>query len=269
MFYFKQTALPLDKIDTESINSIREFKSKLGDKGVLFWDYTTVEEFQKLLRIQLTRKIKDLNKQDQDTTTIVKVEEIEEEIELGVLDYIELGEESFKDVEEILLRMTDAMEWIGKRFNERTDEIKKQTRLHPDLGTKARKRLVNAAADDMISFNARLSAEIPVFSSTYRKAIDSFSNATKISIGIKADELEEIESAIQAIDTFVETIVDSSGECTNFRDSLDDFPRMTKEFNRAKRMTSAIVSDLIQEFDVAINLVRALRQEFDEYKSLY
>lgn len=59
MFYFKQTPISFEKIDTNGINLIRKFKSGLGEKGILYWEYTSTDEFQKLIRIQLTRKIQE------------------------------------------------------------------------------------------------------------------------------------------------------------------------------------------------------------------
>lgn len=269
MFYFKQTPIPMDKIDTDSINSIRNFKAGLGDKGILYWDYNSIDEFQKLLRIQITRKIQELHQGSTKETTIIKKQDEIIEEELGLLDYIDEGEENFKDIEEILLRMTDAIEWIGKRFNERTDEINKQSALNPEMGNKAKRRLINAAADDMHSFNKRLQTEIPLFADTYKKGIDNFSNAIKISLDIQADKREDTDNTIESIDSFVNSIGEASHVCEDFRDSMEKFPRMTKEFNSAKRLSSKILTDLINEFDISINLAKALKIEFENYKAKY
>jgi hypothetical protein len=269
MFYFKQAPIPIDNIDTDSITALRKFKSSLGEIGVLFWEYNTTEEFQKLLRIQLTRKIHELQQDTPNVITIIseKTDELEEE--LGLLDYIEEGEENFKDVEEILFRMTDAIEWIGKRFTERTEEINKQTALNPQMGNKTKRRLINAAADDMHSFNTRLRTEIPLYAETYKRGIDNFSNAIKISMSLQADKLEDIEDTIINLDLFVNSIVEANEICKEFKDSVDVFPRMTKEFNVAKRLSSNILGDLINELDTTINLAKAIRIEFEEYKAKY
>ena len=269
MFYFKQAAIPMDKIDTEGIDAIRKFKSSLGEKGVLYWDYNTIEEFQKLLRIQLARKIQEIHEgQNKPTTKIDMEEEIEDE-ELGLLDYMEQGEENFDGVKEILYRMTDAIEWIGKRFTEKTDEIKEKTTLNPNLSSKAKRRLINVVANDLYSFNTRLKTEIPLFAKIYKNGIDNFSNAIKISIDLKADEEEDIDKSIDAIKFFITSIEESSQVCKEFRNSIDNFPRMTKEFNSAKRLSSQILADLVNEFDIAINLANALKIEFEDYKSKY
>lgn len=271
MFYFKQEPIPIDLIDPESIKSIRKFKIELGEKGLLYWDYNTTEEFQKLLRIQLARKIQELNQVS--ITKPVLIEKIEVvpvmEEELGILDYIENGIEYFDDIEEIIHRMTDSIEWIGNRFNERTEEINKHTMLNPQMGTKTKRRLINAAAEDMQSFNSRLKVEIPLFSEKYQKGIDCFSNALKLGAELKADEIEDIENTIESIVFFINSISSSRQTCMEFRDSMNEFPRMTKELNHAKRLSSSILSSLIDEFETVGNLAEALKTEFEEYKKKY
>jgi hypothetical protein len=270
MFYFKQAPIPFDKIDTDGINLIRKFKSGLGEKGILYWEYTSIDEFQKLIRIQLTRKIQELILVENTFPILVenKVEIIEDE-DLGLLDYMEIGEECFSDIEEILGRMTSTIGWLGKRFTERTNEIDMHKLVNPQMGNKTKKRLINTAADDMISFNKRLSAEIPLFSETYRKGIDSFSNAIKIGITLRADKEEDIENTINSIDVFIEAILYSNQNCKIFRDLLIEFPRMTKEYNQAKRICVSILDNLIDEFEIAVNLAKALQAEFYEYKTMY
>ena len=117
----------------------------------------------------------------------------------------------------------------------------------------------------MHSFNKRLSAEIPLFAETYRRGIDSFSNALKISISMKAEEKDDIEDAISSIDSSIESILETKPEFISFRDSMIEFPRMTKEFNQVRRLSASILQKLISEFEIAANLSKALRNEFDEY----
>ena len=266
MFYFKQTPIAIDQIDIKSIELIRKFKSELGEKGALYWEYSQNEEFQKLLRIQLTRKIQELHQNNSIKTTIVKDTEEPIEEELGILDYIEEGEDSFATVQEILFRMTTATEWIGKKFTERTEEINKQTTINPTMSNKIKRRLINGAGEDLHLFNSRLKAEIPLFSETYKRAIDSFSNAIKISSEIDSENDKDIDESIESLNSFVSTIEGTTENCVEFRDSVNGVPRMTKEFNSARRMCSNILNDLINEFDIAINLAKALKTEFELYK---
>jgi hypothetical protein len=86
---------------------------------------------------------------------------------------------------------------------------------------------------------------------------------------IKADKEEDIDSTIESLNLFIDSIEESNQKCAEFRNRMDEFPRMTKEFNSAKRLGSKILTDLVNEFDVAINLANVLKKEFEEYKSKY
>jgi hypothetical protein len=272
MIYFNQSPIPIDKIDTVSIDLIRKLRSDLDGKGILFWDYTTIEEFQRLLRIQLSRQINDLHQNLQPTSKIIKSkEEVIEtsEDEFGLLDFIEFGEEYFATVQEILLRMTAAIEWIGKKFTEKTEEINLQNKLNPQLSTKARKYLIDSSANDMETFVKRLKVEIPLFAETYRNGIDNFSAGLKISMDIKADPVEDIVGAINSLGIAITAMTGSRDQCISFRDIFTHFPSMTKTFNQSRRLAAQTLDDLIKEFDIAINLTEALTSEFNEYLKKY
>lgn len=268
MIYFNQSPIPIEMIDTISIDRIRKFKSDLSSKGILYWEYTTIEEFQRLLRIQLSRQILDLVQNPKPTTPIVELKEesiIVSDEEYGLLDYTEFGEEDFSTVQDILLRMTSAIEWMGKKFTEKTEEINLQNKLNPQLSTKARKYLIDSSANDMETFVKRLKGEIPLFAETYRSGIDNFSAGLKISMNLKSDTVEDITSVIDSLRFAVNAMTESRDVCISFRDTFVLFPSFTKTFNQAKRLAAQTLDDLIKEIDIAINLTEALTSEFNEY----
>jgi hypothetical protein len=272
MMYFRQTPVPIEEIDTVSIGLIRKLRSDLKTQGILYQDYSTIEEFQKLIRIQLSRQIIDLSENHK--VGEITLEKIEQTIvipreELGLLDYLEQGEESFSNIKDSILRMSEAIGWMGKKFIERTEEINLHTKLNPNLSTKTRIHLIDLAANDLDSFVNRLNVEIPIFAETYRNGIDNFSNVLKISMELKSDELEDIEAALQSMDFLINTMSDSRSQCADFRDMFTTFPSMTKNFNQAKRLSAKTIDDLIKEFDIALNLTMALRTEFIEYRKKY
>jgi hypothetical protein len=272
LLYFKQAPIPPNDIDIKSIELIQKLRSELSDKGVLYQDYTSIEEFQKLIRMQLSRQI--LNLSENTKTSQIQIEkdaEIIEEVkdELGLLDYIELGEENFAVIKDILLRLTDAIEWIGKKFNQRTDDINTQTKLNPNLSTKSRKHLIDQAAKDLELFVKRIEGEIPLFAEAYKNGIDNFSAGLKISRDLKADKLDDILEVIRSIDSMLNAMTSSRNECISFKDMFTNFPSMTFNFNHAKRLSATTLQNLIIEIDIAINLTKALKIEFEDYEKNY
>jgi len=179
MFYFKLTPIPIDEIDADSIKKINEFKKELGQKGVLYWEYKSFEEFQKLIRIQLPRQIiefvKTINPLLTADLSIKKTDMVDGDEELGLLDFVELGVANFSDVTDIVNRMTSAIEWMSKRFIEKTDELNIHLKIKNPLSVSLQKHIIDSSAEDMNSFVSRLKVEIPLFAEAYRKGLDNFS----------------------------------------------------------------------------------------------
>jgi hypothetical protein len=271
MIYFKTAAVPFDKIDTNSIDSIRRFKDDLKKKNVLFWEYTTIEELQSLLRIQLSRQILELNDKSTNKTQNDKSPVIVEptEDEFGVLDYLGFGEECFLTVQEILGRITTAMNWMSKRFIEKTQEIQIQSKINPQISTSLKKHLIDSTANDMEIFVKRVEVEIPLFADTFKKGIENFSSGLKISMELKADKKEDIIGAIDSFEEAKTAMIGAKTAFCTFRDTIINFPNITQTFNRAKRLAYSALDKIIKEYDIAINLTDALLSEFKEYQNKY
>jgi hypothetical protein len=62
MIYFKKAPIPFEEIVPAQIDAIQAFRSKLGPKGVLYWDFTTREEFESYIRMHLSRQVSDWGK---------------------------------------------------------------------------------------------------------------------------------------------------------------------------------------------------------------
>ena len=224
------------------------------------------------MRIQLTRKIKDLvSKQSaQIESPIVPLANFvnaENEDELGLIDYLELGEESFSDTNETLFRMKDLIEWIGKKFIDKTSEINQFALMDQhQMNHGLKRRLINSIAVDMNSFTGRFTGETSLFSQYYQSAIDSYSKAVKISCELKSDSIEDVDNIIDSVTGFIDTIKTANEQNQTFLDAINNLPKMTKEVNQARRKMSQVIMNLITEFDIAINLSGALREEFVNYK---
>lgn len=55
MVYFKDQAIPPSKIDSEQLKKIQELKLKLGTQGALYWTFESIENFESLLRVHLSK----------------------------------------------------------------------------------------------------------------------------------------------------------------------------------------------------------------------
>jgi len=59
LIYFNTQVEDLDKIDVEELQRINDFKKELSDKGVVYKQFNSIDEFEKQFRLNLTSLISD------------------------------------------------------------------------------------------------------------------------------------------------------------------------------------------------------------------
>lgn len=286
LFYFNQTPIPPENIDPEQWSLIQEFKSKLTEKGVLYWKYDGVDEFQTYIRMHLTEQIQEWGKsweiplsnkeRDEESKELEAkgtVESIETtnliEDEYGFLDLVETAEEEFIIVVESLGRMTKAIETLGEDLKIRSEEIDTLSN-NPPVNVKVAKRMVKLTALDMDQFVKRMDTEIPVFSDAYSKGIDSMARAATITPEFNQGEKQLLE-ALTSLRATKPPIVNALGSVKNFRDEMAGLPRMSRDIIMAKNRTLSTIDRFIEEMITAENLTleaeKALERAIDDFQS--
>ena len=59
MFYFKDAPISPSDLDPDQLASMKAFQKELGEKGALYWTYTSRDEFTQLLRMHLGRQVQE------------------------------------------------------------------------------------------------------------------------------------------------------------------------------------------------------------------
>lgn len=254
MFYFKDTPIAPSKTDPSQLARIQSFKSELGDEGVLHWTFNTVEQFEGLLRMHLARQMqsrpsaadagsrpkpaaRSADDDDQRAT----------EEEPGILDLMEVFEERFETVNEIVTRIGAETSDLGERMSTRTAEITTaRAEAEGDLSRSEAKKLVNKAADDMNRYVTRAGAEIPILREALREGIQALGKAATLSVDLDQGDLSKVKEGRAAVTT-LETALDGAHESMlGFRRTVHSLPRMTTMLNKAKRSTLEILDELLQ-----------------------
>lgn len=87
LFYFNQADIPMSQIDTDQINLVKKFKSKIGDLGTLYSQYTGIDDFKKKIRSHLTKTLLRIH-QSFDGKALNMPKSIESTINEGFFDYL-------------------------------------------------------------------------------------------------------------------------------------------------------------------------------------
>jgi hypothetical protein len=265
MIYFKDAPVPLppSKLDHTQITKVAEFRSCLGEEGALYWPFLSLEDFEKLVRLHLTRHVQawrtkhivgSTPKNTLELSTraelVTDLEMNDQENELGLLDLMEKFEDEFATLEEISERIAAAIVEIGEKFQARTAEIGQFGSTADSSNRKAVKRLISKAAADMDQFVYRIEAELPLFNRHLNAGMNALIMAAAMGIEykIEGEDLEQVRDNLHAVRDFRESLMSVEGKIYEFQQGVISVPRMTTTLNRAKRSVVKVLQQLIDEF---------------------
>lgn len=277
MIYFKDAPVPLppSKLDHRQLSKVGGFRSKLGKEGGLYWSFSTVGEFEKLVRLHLTRHVqawrsKEGIRQPRKSQSTVAVEEgntlalAVQADELGLLDLMEQFEDEFATLQEIMKRIAAATVDIGDKMKERTTETE-QFKVGPDAtNRKVAKRIIAKAAADMDQYVQRMDAELPMFNRHLNTGMNALIQASQMALefAIENEGLKQAKDNIQSVRKFHETLATVEGQIKYFQGAVAKLPKMTTTLNRSKRDVVNVLQRLIEELQGGQSMAREAETSF-------
>ncbi|SJK83820.1 DUF4062 domain-containing protein [Halomonas elongata] len=252
MVYFKDEPIPPSHLDPDQLVKVNAFKNSLGAEGGLYWKFAGIDQFEKLIRLHLTRQVQAFKSQstlaarDEATSNEKEVAAIEYD-DAGILDLMEGFQDKFLELTEITKRIAASIEELGAKITERTAEIKDLPRdSKGNADPQEAKRLISMAASDMNHFTARIEAELPLYNDAMNTGMNLFIKAATRSVDLENDP-EDVRSGLGALQTLHSKIATSKQTTVEFRESIAGLPRMTTTLNKAKRISVDAIDRLLEE----------------------
>lgn len=264
MVYFKDEPVPPSKLDTEQLAAVASFRKSIGNEGALYWMFKDIDEFEKLLRMHLTRRVQAWRPQEQLASPPTSpppsaIPASTGEDDLGLIDLIEVFEDEFAELVDIATRITHATEEVGKKMVERTDETNalKIASVGP-VNRQAAKKVISKAARDMDQFVQRMDAEIPLFAAHLENGMNAFIRAAELSVEFQSgeDDAWEAQQVLDGITTLHTTLCEIEAPMAALQSAVSTLPRMTLELNRSKRRVVDVLQRFIDQLHKAQNLTR-------------
>jgi len=252
MFYFKDAPIAPSKLDPEQLTKLQSFKRSMGEEGVFYWTFQTIEQFEGLLRMHLARQVQDFlggstRRVKADSPSPANDLAQPDDDEPGILDLMEVFEERFRTVNEIVTRIGAATEQLGQKMNQRTSEIKDATGAGDrDLSRSEAKRLINKAADDMNQYVMRAGAEIPILRDALSDGIHALGRAATMVVDLDEGDLAKVKEGREAVTTLEVALAGAHESVSGFRHVIHSLPRMTTMLNKAKRSTLETLDEFLQ-----------------------
>ena len=276
LIYFKTTPpSTLNDLVLEDIARINNYKKELSDKGVLYKEFSTISNFEKLLRLHLTNLILDKvlkNENSQNISIIPKnkkgdkkyshisnlidnIENYDGSNEVDIFSVTEVATSQLDIVSSSLNSMTIAMNEWSEKLEIRNKEINRINNISDiRLRTKKTKIVINLLADELLNFDARIEREIPVYSENFKKVGESYTRILLMTKSLEPENLDLIDLK-KSVSDFLETSEYSLEQSAQLLKTLHNWPPLNKKFNDAKRKTELTLSNLTKEMMEGIILL--------------
>ncbi|WP_313090678.1 hypothetical protein [Chryseobacterium flavum] len=270
LFYFKSESIPIDEIIPEQIIKIRDFKEKLRQKNILYWNFSNTDELINQLRIHLPKRTDNLL--NNSATEIQKVEkhtdsqnETTENENIGVLDFIIQFEDYMANANLAINNISEATSIIAEEFKNKTNELDKIKKL-PNFNKNLLAGILGRTAKSIDDYTNRLLLETPIYQ-------DNFESAIKIgSIYINNINKDNLEENMTDLNTFLESVKNLKDNIPKAINGMDGFYNVIKDLPNLYSVFTKSKNKLLNQLDSLQSTLKAsysLTHEFEgelEYK---
>jgi hypothetical protein len=269
MIYFKDALIAPSEIEPVQLVAIANFKKQLGEQGTFYWTYKDRDAFESLLRLHLSRQVQSwLRAAAPDgkstiqakTPTAIPTPDVHghlpvlQEEDEGFLDLFERATEHFSRGTEILAKIGNEIQSLGEKMVKRTAEMEVQNKSG-NFDFKAVKRINSNVAEDMRYFTARIDADLPYFAEANKIAFDSIARAVALFLDFNTSDTSGLEGMLSTNEALLSSIDGAGNTTKQFRGTIAGLPRVTTDFNKAKRAAVAAIDKLIDEITVVGNMI--------------
>ncbi len=261
LFYFKDTPIPPSKLDPTQLQLLNEFKSSLKSSGVLFWEFSDPEQFEKLVSMHITKHVQNWRSRHQATAytpsetsetpsfqsemVLAPMAKIEDDDD-GYLDLLETFQEHSAEVVRIANRLTEAQLELTARTTQNTEDLQALAASPSRNNPSQARRLISKAADEMVQFTNRVNAEVPLLRNAMNASMNALTKAATLSVEF---DIEQTQATKTAATSLLIALTSARQSMVGFKDSTLALPRITKELNSAKRKQAAALDSLIVELE--------------------
>lgn len=283
MFYFNESLISPKDIDPKQLVLIQQFQNKLRKIGVLYWSYTELNDFINLVRMHLSQHInefgkswgldsgtlqtnvvtnqenkKEIQKSDEEKRYLDSLEFAEEE---GYFELIEIGTKSFNKTTEITNHITQIILELTKNIISGTKDL---TKLEKPFNIKQTKRIVDRTAEDLDHFATRMRTEIPKLSEHYNRGINSYGRIAELWLDFGIEDKSQIVNAFETVNKFKTSLLSTKKSATEFRENINNWPRITTKLIHAKRNSIAAIDEFIDDLTRYINMTDAVKNSIEQ-----
>jgi hypothetical protein len=262
--YFKDRIESASSISIDELAKLADFRKQLEPRGVLYKLFKDDDHLRPEIRVNLQRPILEyLKNRSIDSSSLQlplksadppsKSEEPNEarveHDEFGILDQAEVAEKSIELSVVSINRINELILEIGAETNKQVAEM--ENTLISNASAAQKKDFINNFAGFLKSKASALEQEARVA----RVNFNLFTDAIVVIAGVqKESELseqykEELAVFLGVAETMLNSLVESRSSVVGFRNAVANIPRITVQFNQAKRLLLHAIDECLAFFD--------------------
>ncbi|HEV7671312.1 MAG TPA: DUF4062 domain-containing protein [Thermoanaerobaculia bacterium] len=271
MIYFKDAPIHPSKIDPAQLQGVHTFKERIRQEG-LTSEFSSTDAFLTAIRIHLTRVLLGWGDRSSNIPQTLLKEEggtiQDDREESGFLDLIESSIENFGLSTSASERITVYIQDLGNATAETTAKLTGTDYSTPS-GVAYAKRTINSLAERMNDFATKLRSDTSILRDTFGRAIHAIQVSASLLADFRGDPSQQLGQSAQMLASLETTIHDTREKIESFRHTIESTPRMTTQFNRAKRVTGETLEQLESTLDEELRLVGEARKLQEELLERY
>jgi hypothetical protein len=260
MFYFKDGPVSPSKLDPHQLIQINEFRKSLGEEGALYWGFNSLEEFERLLRLHITRRVQeyssDLNcRKDKSQGNQVDEEFISSKGNKRDYEgFSDLVRTIIENVEESWQFLNNIHE-ITKEYKQASNVCFEELKVLCDINdVEVDKRAVDRVFDNffrqMHQYVVIMEENVPLFGASLYAGIDSMAEAAKYYLELNPVEINEdrtrtLVSAMGHLRFVLDSLEADTYKLSSFTKGLPNFPVIKDYYNNKTMHSAANIQELM------------------------
>lgn len=200
------------------------------------------------------------------------------EDEIGYFDLIEEFCASIESLTFIMEELAECTANIGEKLNVHTESAKKLMEKHGNRKTiggsrdaqtylSKAKDVVNSAGKDLESYTVKISPKIAALKTDFGVMLTRFRDSYNFSNEQLETPKEEKLKSVDALRSFIDTMVGVVAQITSFQEAVSNLPALTTKFSKARKHTASALGELIAEIKIAADQGNDILKEIDESDS--
>lgn len=255
LVYLKHEAVDVFQVDLAQMQTLLGFRQWLTENGVLYKPFQDRASFEAIVRVDLAKIATELARDAGESSQLVSVSAnggMPDE-ELGLLDYLDIQDEAFGKMGELLDDQTKSLETVTDAVTSTAAEMRQLS--SNDFDRAALRRLLRKGSEAWVQFSLEAGARLLEFQKSADAGYDAIARAISLGASSGKEAREKLKSQLSSSVNSSKSAAEST---KGYRDSVAGFPRMTSESNRAKRQMVDVLDRWIGQFERNASLAREI-----------